>query len=320
MLVRQFTLKLNAGASVNPVIYTNQNDYGELWCFTLINGTEVITPSQGTLIGLSSDGQTYAVDGYVDELGRACITETTEITSTPGRGEYELSIGGHGTANFYVETEARPTDGIVVSEDEKNYFNQVIEQTGANAQAAQTAAEQVVAYTDFSTRTEKTTPDSTDIIPMQTADGTAVKIDYDKLAKAIIEQYTSTEIGSTVADAIQTLNNSISHTYTNASRNETYASGGIIRYWTVGKTLIVQVSGLVLTSAVTESVAYTVDTNYVASGLPATRGQYACVLNDWTDHGNLRMKLANGRIYFHYAHLYGTGSSQYNGYILGVLA
>lgn len=320
MLVRQFTLHINAGASVNPVIYTNQNDYGELWCFTLINGTEVITPTEGTLIGLASNGRTYAVDGYVDELGRACITETTEITSTPGRGEFELSIGGHGTANFYVQTEARPTDGIVVSEDEMSYFDSVVQQTGQNAQTAQTAAESVVQYTDFSTRTEKTTPTSTDIIPMQTAGGEAVKIDYASLAKAIIEQYNSTAIGSTVADAISALNNSISQTYTNATLNETYASGGIVRYWTAGKTLFVHVTGLILTSAVTESVAYTVDTNYIASGLPATRGQYAVVLNDWTDHGGLRMKLANGKIYFHYAHLYGTGASQYSGYIIGVLA
>lgn len=219
MLVRQFTLKLNAGASVNPVIYTNQNDYGELWCFTLINGTEVITPSEGTLIGLSSGGQTYAVDGYVDELGRACITETTEITSTPGRGEYELSIGGHGTANFYVETEARPTDGIVVSEDEMDYFDSVVEQTGANAQAAQTAAEQVVAYTDFSTRTEKANPDLTDIIPMQTADGTAVKIDYDQLAEAIIERYSDSALGSTLLTAIESLN---SRFYKNTINESTF--------------------------------------------------------------------------------------------------
>lgn len=205
MLVRQFVLQLNAGANVNPVIHTNQYDDGELWCFTLLSGTQVVQPEESAMIGLASGGKTYDVNGYVDELWRACITETTEITSSPGQGEYELQVGGHGTANFYVQVEARPTDGAVISDDEMSFFDNAVRETAENANTAKDAAQSVSGYIDFSQRTQKDTPDLTDIFAMQSASGDPLKIDYNNLAKAIIEQYRGSSLGVSIKQAIDNL-------------------------------------------------------------------------------------------------------------------
>ena len=224
MLVRQFVLQMNTGADVNPVIHANQYDEGELWCFTILNGTKVIQPDESTLIGLSSDGKTYAVNGYVDDLGRACITEIREITSSPGRGEYELTIGGHGTANFYVQVEERPIDGAVISDDEINYFQQLVNQTGENATNAANSANEAAdavrmasSFADFNERTEVFTLNDTDLFAIQPKDGNEYNsVRYYTLASQTIFNHQWT-VGSghttTIAEAMNKALSKDEYTY-----------------------------------------------------------------------------------------------------------
>ena len=52
-ITRDFTIYLNAGISVPPVVHVNQYDQGEIWRFTLLesDGSQY-TPSTGALIGV----------------------------------------------------------------------------------------------------------------------------------------------------------------------------------------------------------------------------------------------------------------------------
>lgn len=214
MLVRQFTVKLNAGANVNPVIHVNQYDQDEKWCFTLVKNSEVYQPETTAIVGLSANGHVYEVGGYVDALGRAIIFETREITSAVGQGEYELTIddGTHGTANFYINVEERPTDGAVISDDEINYFQELVNQSGTNAASAAQSAEdidevvaQVSGYTDFTQRTEITAPGLTDLFATQTTSGTPNSIAYTNLLHDIVfnQTYTIHGVNRTIAEGLE---------------------------------------------------------------------------------------------------------------------
>lgn len=321
MLVRQFVLQLNAGANVNPVIHTNQYDEGELWCFTLLSGTQVVQPEESAMIGLASDGKTYDVNGYVDELGRACITETTEITSSPGQGEYELQVGGHGTANFYVQVEARPTDGTVISDDEYAYFDEVVQQTSQNAQVAQESAQSVSGYVDFSTRTQKDEPDLTDIFAMQSATGEPLKIDYDKLAQAIIEKYSDSAIGDSVSGAISTIKSLLNTARNYATVSQTYVTEGGIRYFVIGNLLFLHVYDMRFSDATTSSVTNSYHQYSIATGFPVNDISTTFLLKSWTDTRTVRVALWQGVLYFHYSQsIEHTGTEQFYGFAFARIA
>lgn len=121
-IIRDFTLYLHAGISVPPVVHVNQYDQGEVWRFTLLeeDGSKY-TPSSGALIGVKSDGHAIAgVTGTVMGDGRVSITETQQMTAAAGKAVFELTIdgGSHGTANFIVQVEPKPTDSAILSDSD----------------------------------------------------------------------------------------------------------------------------------------------------------------------------------------------------------
>lgn len=121
-ITRDFTIYLNAGISVPPVVHVNQYDQGEIWRFTLLeaDGSQY-TPSTGALIGVKADGHAIAgVTGTVLGDGRVQITETQQMTAAAGDAIFELTIDGqtHGTANFIVRVEKKPTDDAILSDSD----------------------------------------------------------------------------------------------------------------------------------------------------------------------------------------------------------
>lgn len=130
MITRTFKLCLNAGTGSAPYINVNQYDRGEVWQFELYqeDGTRY-TPSTGAIIGLKSDGHAIANDGTVDSEGRVIITETEQMTAAAGRSVFELLIDSdtHGTANFIVKVERRPTDDAEFSDSDLSLIQQAID-------------------------------------------------------------------------------------------------------------------------------------------------------------------------------------------------
>lgn len=136
MITRTFKLCLNAGTGSAPYINVNQYDRGEVWQFELYqeDGTRY-TPSTGAIIGLKSDGHAIANDGTVDSEGRVIITETEQMTAAAGRSVFELLIDSdtHGTANFIVKVERRPTDDAEFSDSDLSLIQQAIDSTNPEA-------------------------------------------------------------------------------------------------------------------------------------------------------------------------------------------
>lgn len=129
-IIRDFTLYLNAGVTVPPVVHVNQYDQGEVWRFTLLeeDGSQY-TPSSGALIGVKSDGHAIAgVTGTVLGDGRVSITETQQMTAASGKAVFELTIdgGSHGTANFIVQVEPKPTDSAILSDSDLSIIQEGI--------------------------------------------------------------------------------------------------------------------------------------------------------------------------------------------------
>ena len=128
-ITRQFRIATNKGYSFAPVINVNQFDSGETWLFTIVLETgEVYTPSTGAIIGIKSDGNIISNTGTVNSAGQVVITETEQMTASAGKSVYELLIdgGNHGTANFIVDVEKRPTEGGTVSESDISLIEQAI--------------------------------------------------------------------------------------------------------------------------------------------------------------------------------------------------
>ena len=121
-IIRDFTLYLNAGISTPEVVHVNQYDQGEVWRFTLLESDgSKYTPSTGALIGVKADGHAIAgVTGTVLGDGRVSITETQQMTAAAGDAIFELTIdgGSHGSANFIVRVEKKPTDDAILSESD----------------------------------------------------------------------------------------------------------------------------------------------------------------------------------------------------------
>lgn len=130
-ITRNFTLYLNAGISVAPTVHVNQYDRGEQWVFTLLDDKgQKYTPSSGALIGVKADGNAIAgVTGTVGSNGDVYITETQQMTAAAGKAIFELTIDGmtHGTANFIVQVEKKPTDDAVLSESDLSIIQQGID-------------------------------------------------------------------------------------------------------------------------------------------------------------------------------------------------
>ena len=129
-ITRYFTVYLNKGISVPPVINVNQYDSGETWIFTLLqdNGSQY-TPASGSIIGLKADGNAIANAATVNASGQIVVAETEQMTAAPGKAIFELSIdsGTHGTANFIVQVEKKPTDGAIFSESDLSLIQQAID-------------------------------------------------------------------------------------------------------------------------------------------------------------------------------------------------
>lgn len=129
MITRTFKLCLNAGTGSAPYINVSQYDEGETWLFELYSETgERYIPSTGAIVGVKSDGHGIINTGTVDNEGRVVITETEQMTASAGRAIFELSIDGltHGTANFIVAVERKPTDEAVMSDSDLSLIQEAI--------------------------------------------------------------------------------------------------------------------------------------------------------------------------------------------------
>lgn len=130
MITRTFKLCLNAGTGSAPYINVSQYDEGETWLFELYSETgERYIPSTGAIVGVKSDGHGIINTGTVDSEGRVVITETQQMTAAAGRAIFELSIDGltHGTANFIVAVERKPTDEAVMSDSDLSLIQQAVD-------------------------------------------------------------------------------------------------------------------------------------------------------------------------------------------------
>lgn len=133
---RYFKLYLNAGRSIPLVINANQYDSGETWYFTLYTDRgEVYLPSSGAIIGIKADGHVIDNAATVDSRGRVVVTETEQMTAAPGKSVFELSIDGntHGTANFMLLVEPKPSDGGILSDSDLSLLQQAIDSTSPEA-------------------------------------------------------------------------------------------------------------------------------------------------------------------------------------------
>lgn len=130
MITRTFKLCLNAGTGSAPYINVNQYDKGETWLFELYTEQgERYLPTTGAIVGIKSDGHGIANTGTVDSNGRVVINETQQMTASAGRAIFELSIDGltHGTANFIVAVERKPTDEAVMSDSDLSLIQEAID-------------------------------------------------------------------------------------------------------------------------------------------------------------------------------------------------
>ncbi len=139
-LTRNFNLQLNAGKSIPLVINVNQYDSGEQWLFTLYTDRGVkYIPSSGAIVGIKSDNLGIINTATVDSSGRVVVTETQQMTASPGKAVFELMIDSqtHGTANFVVLVEPKPGDNADLSESDLSLIQEAINST--NPQAIATA-------------------------------------------------------------------------------------------------------------------------------------------------------------------------------------
>ena len=154
-IVRYFDLYLNAGKSIAPNINVNQYDSSEQWVFTLYNDEDVqYTPSAGSIIGIKADGHAITNAATVNGSGQVVVTETQQMTAAAGVALYELQIDGgtHGTANFTVTVEKKPTDSAILSDSDLSLI-----QEGLNSVTPAVIAEEVTDWLDENI-TQPTTP------------------------------------------------------------------------------------------------------------------------------------------------------------------
>lgn len=129
-ITRNFKLCLNAGTQNAPYINVNQYDEGEEWVFDLYTeGGQKFTPSSGAIIGIKADGNAILNSGTVNASGQVVITETQQMTAASGLAVFELLIEGetHGTANFIVNVERRPSDDAEFSDSDLSLLQQAVD-------------------------------------------------------------------------------------------------------------------------------------------------------------------------------------------------
>lgn len=133
---RYFKLYLNAGRAIPLVINVNQYDSGETWYFRLFKETgEAYLPSSGAIIGIKADGHVIDNAATVDGFGYVVVTETEQMTAAPGKAVFELSIddNSHGTANFIVLVEPKPSEGGILSDSDLSLLQEAIDSTSPAA-------------------------------------------------------------------------------------------------------------------------------------------------------------------------------------------
>lgn len=133
---RYFKLYLNAGRALPLVINVNQYDSGETWYFRLFKETgEAYLPSSGAIVGVKADGHVIDNAATVDGFGYVVVTETEQMTAAPGKAVFELSIddNSHGTANFIVLVEPKPSEGGILSDSDLSLIQQAIDTTSPQA-------------------------------------------------------------------------------------------------------------------------------------------------------------------------------------------
>lgn len=135
MIIREFNLPLNAGVGTALVINVNQYDSGENWYFTLYeeNGMKY-TPTTASIIGVKPDGNAIANSATVDGNGRVVVEETEQMTACAGRAEFELTVDStHGTANFILMVEKKPTDESIPSDSDLSLIQEALDSTNPQA-------------------------------------------------------------------------------------------------------------------------------------------------------------------------------------------
>lgn len=133
---RYYKLYLNAGRAIPLVINVNQYDSGETWYFRLFKETgEAYLPSSGAIIGIKADGHVIDNAATVDGFGYVVVTETEQMTAAPGKAVFELSIddNSHGTANFIVLVEPKPSEGGILSDSDLSLLQEAIDSTSPAA-------------------------------------------------------------------------------------------------------------------------------------------------------------------------------------------
>lgn len=131
MITRQFDLFLNKGVAVAPIINVNQYDRNEKWVFTLYEESgSLYTPTNGAIIGVKSDGHGIINTAEINSNGQVVVTETEQMTAAVGKAVFELMIesGTHGTANFVVQVEPKPTDGADISDSDYSYIEDALDE------------------------------------------------------------------------------------------------------------------------------------------------------------------------------------------------
>lgn len=132
MITRNFKLPVSPGGALPPVIGVSQFET-ETWVFTLVEADGTIyTPSTGAIIGIKADGNIIDNAGTVDSDGNVVINVTEQMTASPGTALFEILFDGatHGTANFTVNVEKRPTEGGTESITDISLLEQAIEAGG----------------------------------------------------------------------------------------------------------------------------------------------------------------------------------------------
>lgn len=99
---------------VEPLIHASQGDTNTRIAFELFARTGNFFLQSGstvTIQGKRSDGTKVTAPATISN-GRIYVTLTEDMTATPGRGRYEVSLvksgKTQGTANFILMVEARP--------------------------------------------------------------------------------------------------------------------------------------------------------------------------------------------------------------------
>jgi hypothetical protein len=99
---------------VEPLIHVSQGDTNTRIAFELFARTGNFFLQGGTEVnirGRRSDGEKVTASAFISN-NRIYVTLTAEMTATPGRGKYEVSLEKSGktmgTANFILMVEKRP--------------------------------------------------------------------------------------------------------------------------------------------------------------------------------------------------------------------